>query len=139
MDKDLVRILNTICFECASAQNFSLVINGPEHPKPGGRVAQDGTCQGCPIAEIRGAGATISTGRHGKIFTKQLLPGEDCAWPIDELDTWRPCEVCAHAAVTEENGEIQVTLKDLRYCCLNCPAKSMRDSISEAAAEARMS
>lgn len=136
MQEKVKKILGTICFECCKPQPLPNMdgwfCRGKKHPKFGGTVELNGACHGCPIAAIRGDGAPISKGQPG-LFG--LIPGPDCQDDMDSLDTWYPCVECEHATVSGD----EIRLNDLEYCCLNCPAKEIRDCLEEREAEGRMS
>ena len=96
-------------------------------------------CKDCPVATIRGNGASISKGVPDKVFKKQMVPGPECAVKLTAEDLWLPCEQCPHAEVQIESGEERVELKDLEFCVMHCPVKEIRDAVEECDAEARMS
>lgn len=141
-DLQTERVLNALCFECASAPDIDYLPfgrHGFQKANCGGKVDFKSTCIECPIAVLRGDHAPISAGKPHPVFTKQMMPGGECESRLDSYDTWLPCFECDRAEKNIEDGAEVYTLRDLDYCCKFCIAKGIRDAILESEAEARMS
>lgn len=139
MDKKTEKILKRVCFECAISANgpFGGFMSRQKYGKTslGGQVDIKTCCKECPVAEMRGDGATISTGRPDPIFDKMLAPTEDCAQDIHADETWLPCLCCGNTA--KEGDAIRI--QDLAFCFEHCPVIEIREAIQEQEAEASCS
>lgn len=139
MDKKTEKVLKRVCFECAISANgpFGGVMSRQKYGKPslGGQVDIKACCKECPVAEMRGDGATISAGRPDPIFDKMLAPAEDCAQQLTANETWLPCCHCGNTT----NDGANVRIQDLGYCFTHCPVIEIRDAIQEQEAEASCS
>lgn len=131
------KLLSRICFECANsaASPFGSPITRKHYPKPvlGGTVNADTCCKDCPVAAMRGTGAKISAGQPDPVFSKMLVPTEECAQQLTANDTWLPCCHCDNA---KRDAEGNVYIQDLSHCFEHCPVIEIRDALQEQEAEA---